>query len=708
MAQNSFNLMNLNFSISPRILSHLGEDLIKNESIALFELIKNSYDACATKCTVDFHFSGSKLTKLTIKDDGSGMDKNIIETVWLVVGTDNKKNSLKLNECGRVPLGEKGIGRLGIHKLGNKIRLISKTITGKEVELNIDWNNLQSAKSIKDFSIELTESPTPLTFKNSTGLKIEIEDLKTGWDRRQLREVYRNITSLNSPFSDGNDSFSVIATSNTNVFEGLPNFEDIKNNALYFAHCKMDGSTITEFNYEFKPWDTLEKIDKGRQVSTKDLLDEDKIIKKWNENDRVYEDIDLKEHNIGPIEFDLIIFDTDSQIFSFVNTEKKALKDYLKENGGIRVYRDGVRVYNYGERDNDWLGIDLKRVRRVGGNISNNIAIGSVKLNRTLSTGLTEKTNREGFIENESYFNFTEAVNYALSLIVRERNIDKSLLSTLYKKHKAIEPVLSDLNELSLLVEEKIKSPEVKNEILDYLYRINSQYKEVKEILIKSANAGLNLGVVIHEIDKLIAQLTGCIERNEKDKAISLSLSLEKIIRGYSTMLKKSSIKKAPLNKIVQTALDNYEFRFLDHSITVMSNWKDSDLEAYYAEAEATSVLTNLLDNAIFWLGYAKKEDRHISVYITDQITGYNSIIVSDNGPGFNLPYSVAIEPFQTGKPHNIGSGLGLHVANEMMVAMKGKLLFITDENDIDFPNKVKSKKVNKAIIALCFPKEKK
>lgn len=700
--------MKVNFSISPRILSHLGEDLIKNESISLFELIKNSYDACAKHCIVDFNFQNGKLRSLTIEDDGFGMSSEIIETVWLVVGTDNKKKKLEPNQCGRIPLGEKGIGRLSIHKLGNKITLISKTGGSNEIELSIDWNKLSNAKDINDFPIELIENAKPKTFLNSTGTKIIVEDLQTDWDRRQLREVHRNITSLNSPFSDGNDAFRVLAKSNTNVFEGLPDFEDIKNNALYFGHCKMHGGEIVEFKYEFKPWSSLDRVDSGRKVELKDLLDEDKIIRKWNSETRKFEDIDLDESKVGTIEFDIIIFDTDAQIFSYVNTEKKALKDYLRENGGVRVYRDGVRVYNYGERDNDWLGIDLKRVHRVGGNVSNNIVIGSVKIKRDSSTGLVEKTNREGFIENEHYFDFVEAVNYALSLIVRERNTDKTLLTTLYKKHRSVEPVLSDLNEVIILVEERVDDKEIKDEILKYLYRVNDQYKEVKEVLIKSANAGLNLGIVIHELDKLIAELTGCIERNDKDKAIRISLSLEKIIRGYSAMLKKSDIRLHPLSEIVSVALDNYEFRFLDHSINIISNWESSNLEAYLARAESISVVTNLLDNAIFWLSYARKLDRYISVYITDQIKGYNSIIVSDNGPGFSLPLDVAVEPFQTGKPHNIGSGLGLHVAKEMMIAMKGKLLLISDENEIDFPKPIKDNKVNKAIVALCFPKEKK
>lgn len=699
--------MKHSFSISPRILLHLGEDLIKNESIALFELIKNSYDACATHSKIDFHFEDLKLNKITIEDNGFGMNKDIIEKIWLVVGTDNKKKKLEPNICGRIPLGEKGIGRLGIHKLGNKITLISKTENDNEVEVKIDWSLLYDATQIGDFKIDVIENTTPLNFNKNTGTKIIIEDLKTNWDRRQLREVYRNVNSLNSPFTETSDTFRVITSSNNNIFEGLPNFEDIKKDALYFGHCKMEGKEITEFEYNFKPWQSLEKVDKGRKYTLKDLHPEDKKIKKYIQESKEFEEIDLDKSRIGPIEFDIIIFDMDAQILNFANSEKTSLRDYLKLNGGIRVYRDGIRVYNYGERDNDWLGIDLKRVQRVGGNVSNNIIIGSVKIDRNKSLGLTEKTNREGFIENESYNNFHEAVNYALSLVVRERNNDKSFLASLYKKHRSVEPVLSDLNDLINIVEEKVEGP-VKQEIVTYLHRINDQYKEVKEVLIKSANAGLNLSVVIHEIDKLISELTGCIERNEKEKAVRISLMLEKIVRGYSAMIKKSDIKLNPLNKIVSLALDNYEFRFSDHSINIISNWTDNKLEAYLPEAESISVLTNLLDNAIYWLSYARKSDRNISVYITDQIQGYNSIIVSDNGPGFNIPVDVAIKPFMTGKPHNIGSGLGLHVANEMMNAMKGKLLFISDENEIKFPEIVKENKAIKAIIALCFPKEKK
>ena len=128
-------------------------------------------------------------------------------------------------------------------------------------------------------------------------------------------------------------------------------------------------------------------------------------------------------------------------------------------------------------------------------------------------------------------------------------------------------------------------------------------------------------------------------------------------------------------------------------------------MKANFAESQAISVLTNLLDNSVYWLKFAREKDRVISVFLTDQIAGYNSIVVSDNGPGFNIGTDVAVKPFISGKPNSIGSGLGLHIANELMTAMKGRLIFL-DENEIKLPAETLSAGATKAIVALCFSKE--
>ena len=700
------------FRITPRIIAHLGEDLIKNESIAVLELVKNSYDAYASKCDVFFEEHHGKITSIQITDNGCGMDAEIIKDVWLVIGTDNKKKILQQEGLTRYPLGEKGIGRLGVHKLGRKITLISKAKGNYEVELKIDWEKLETAKSIDSFPVDINQNLIPLHFsENETGTKIVIESLKSEWDRRQLREIYRNIMSLHSPFEDGSDQFEVtIRSNNERLFAGLPTFEDIiSNGGLYFGSCVLSGNKIKSFKYEFKPWPTLSKISSGRIVTEQNLPEYDIPLVGYKEVEgktkpQLY-NIDLDKLEIGDIKFDIIIFEKDSIIFNFVNAEKTSINDYLKENGGIRVYRDNVRVYDYGERDNDWLGIDLKRVHRVGGNISNNIILGSVRLDRKSSVGLKEKTNREGFIEDEAYLAFKDAIDHVLSIIVRYRNEDKERLTTLYKKNKTIEPVLSDLNEAISLVNEKVTNEIDKNSILNCLTRIDEQYKEVKLVLLKSANAGLNMSVVIHEIEKQVKALMGCAERNESERVLAISKNIEKLVRGYSAMIMKSSVSKNSLAEIIETALDNYEFRFSDHGINILSNHKKLDYSAKLAKAQSISILANLLDNSIFWLGYSKQPHPVISIFVTDQIKDYYSIIISDNGPGFNIGTDVAVKPFISGKPDNIGMGMGLHIAYEMMNFMGGKLMFYEKE-DLDLAPEIIQSGATKAIIALCFKKQ--
>lgn len=696
------------FAITPRVIAHLGEDLIKNENIALVELVKNSYDAQATFCEVEFFFIGDELSKITITDDGVGMDLDTIENAWLVIGTDNKKKQLEHPSSGRLPLGEKGIGRLGVHKLGRKIHIQTHKFGYNEVVIDIDWTKLEKANSIDDFPIQVTEQ-IPSSLPIPHGTKITISDLKGDWNRRKLRNVYRDLASLNSPFNERTDSFVVEVKSNTNVFEGLPPIADILKVAMYRGHCVIDGDEIKDFYYQFTPWESLSNI-QGREVRA--LSEEDKYLKRRkdiatsrNRNKIVLEDFSLSDYKIGKIILDFFIFEKDTAVFSFMNMERTILNSYLRENSGVRVYRDGVRIYNYGEKDSDWLSLDLNRLKRAGDNISNNIIIGSVGISRRESTDLKEKTNREGFIENEAYFAFVDAVTYALDLITRYRNTDKRRLINVYKKDKrVIEPVLSDLNSAVEIIKDKVSDEKAREDILHYLNRVNDQYIEVRDILIRSANAGLNLGGVIHDMEKQVDALISCIENNNFESVKNIALNLEHIISGYTVFLKKTSIKTTNVSTIVSAVIDNNKFRFADHRIKIYSNRKNVDFEAKLSQTESIGVLTNLIDNSIYWVSQSRQDDRKIYVYITDEIDNYISIVVCDNGCGFKMPPEQALRPFITGKPLNTGMGLGLHIAHEVMQAMKGKLL-ILDAKEIDLPDTAKKYQINKAIVALCFPK---
>ena len=108
-----------------------------------------------------------------------------------------------------------------------------------------------------------------------------------------------------------------------------------------------------------------------------------------------------------------------------VTDDVKGFKDYLDENGGIRIYRDGIRIYDFGEPGNDWLNLDIRRVNTPTARTSNNQILGTLRLTATASTDLREKTNREGFIENSAFADFREAVISILTQVEAEKSKDQ-------------------------------------------------------------------------------------------------------------------------------------------------------------------------------------------------------------------------------------------------------------------------------------------
>ena len=101
----------------------------------------------------------------------------------------------------------------------------------------------------------------------------------------------------------------------------------------------------------------------------------------------------------APLSGEFYVYDRDREILSRY-ADRRLIERFLDQNGGVRIYRDDMRVYNYGESDDDWLSLDLRRVNSPTRNISRNIVIGTVNLRLETSLQLQEKTNREGFVAN--------------------------------------------------------------------------------------------------------------------------------------------------------------------------------------------------------------------------------------------------------------------------------------------------------------------
>lgn len=693
----------LNFKPRARLLLQLGDQLIKNESIALVELVKNAYDADANKVDIYMeNIDDPKNGVIIIEDDGFGMAPEIVENVWLEPGSDFKGKLIQENQrtpkYHRLPIGEKGIGRFGVHKLGNVIELTTKSKDSDEVYVHIDWRKFDDYRYLSEVPIKLLRRTVPRVFKDGkTGTNIVISNLRKQWDRGTAREVKRSINALASPFQK-NDSFipSFEILDKPMWFEGLMEWEDVKEYSLFYFKATMEGGQITAFKYEFTPWKTMTKLFPKVVSLDSPLLEVEKHLKRKNDEGKE-EFLNLSQYSIGTIEFEGYIFEQDAFVLKLGVSDKQGFKKYLKSNGGVRVFRDGLRVYDYGEPENDWLSLDHRRFQQPTKAVSNNLILGAVSLTREDSTDLKEKTNREGFVDNEAYQAFRSAVLHVLSTVETLRFSDKRKLKELYGPTPKSAPLSSTLAEAKEYVEAKVKDSETKNEIIKYLTKIESDYKRVSENLLKAAGAGLSMSVVVHEVEKILYEVMKVLKAEQaSERILALVTHMSKLIDGYAEIIRKSDQSNESIKKVIDQALFNTEYRLSTHNIEVIKEYKNYNGtdRVKIAKNLLIGTLMNLIDNAIHWLDQkyllelSKQKEFSRKLYIDiEEDESTISIIIADNGTGFLIPTEDITEPFVSAKAG--GMGLGLHIASEIMEASKGAIIF-PELGDYEIPQEFK------------------
>jgi glycerophosphoryl diester phosphodiesterase len=336
------------FKPKARLLAQLGEQLIRNESVAIVELVKNAYDADASEVNVQINLEKDN-KYLIIHDDGIGMSKDIFINNWLVPGTDQKlqdfENKKVSKKFGRLPIGEKGIGRFGVHKLGDHIEVLSKMKGKREAKLVIDWTELSKHDFLEDFQVQVSENQKTEHFKdNKTGTLIKISKLKGNWGKREVRNIIRSLNSLSSPFKKISKFKVNIEVSKPEYLEDLLTWNKIKDFAMFKFNIEIREDRIKKLKYEFIPYDELKKI-QGRVITHNDP-DVSKRLQLFTEGRSAHK-IDLSKHNIGTIKINGYIFDRDNYTLSLSSmTDRKGFKDYLSNNTGIKVFRDDLRVYD--------------------------------------------------------------------------------------------------------------------------------------------------------------------------------------------------------------------------------------------------------------------------------------------------------------------------------------------------------------------------
>ncbi|MCZ8089821.1 ATP-binding protein [Flavobacterium sp.] len=397
----------LQFKISAALKNIIGRDLINDDLIAVFELVKNSYDAHASKVDIIFKKNGDSLSKIIIKDNGKGMNYDDLINKWLFVaysakkeGTeeDNYRDKIKIK---RAYAGAKGIGRFSCDRLGTNLYL--ETIKDEEnskVEVLItDWEKFEENLNDEFVNIsvlhETLEKSTHEDFQNGTIL--EITNLRNEWDRDKLLKLKSDLAKLINPNTkNSEDSFKInlIVESEKEKDQEVLIKGQKKNSSIESIYKDIVNGEIENLIFETLDLKTTKIVSevskKEKNIITTTLIEGGKLVYRLIEENQL--------ENLENVNFTIYYLNQSAKA-----TFSRRMGIPPIEYGHIFVYKNGLRIYPYGERGEDPLKMDNRKTQGTSRYIGTRESIGYIDIYGE-NQNLTETSSRgDGLIKTSAY-----------------------------------------------------------------------------------------------------------------------------------------------------------------------------------------------------------------------------------------------------------------------------------------------------------------
>lgn len=716
----------LNFKPHARLLTMLGDQLIKNECIALVEIIKNSYDADAAWVKVTFagfgkNYEFGPASKIIIEDDGVGMTRNVLTEHWVSPATPIKKIGKQTQDTtakGRKIQGEKGIGRFAILKLGKTVSIITRPEgLQNEYTLNLDLSaydddflkkhDKDKTVYLEDITVSLSTSPKASVIREEDivlgtrgvrrkphGTRIEISNLRGAWTSTKVDRVYEDVIRLQSIFdgSEGSGEETSGANPASSDFDVLiykdDSFLPFSNEYLVKLRRLIRHDAvlrITDGSYD-EPKGTFSFQLNGRPI---ELPLSDPEISGL----KIFRDVFGQKGEIlgergtkcGSFTFGFYVFDFDRDPNSrhFLNSEdRKILKAHR-----IYLYRDKIRVYPYGDPDDDWLQIDAYRgTIAAGWFLSNDQVVGFVNITQQGNPKLQDKTSREGLIDvGEATSDFIHLLQIFLAW-VRKKPYGQYLARR--KRTKAVEIAKKEqVKEALDSLAEKLGNNKAAQAALaqtSKLYATERSYLIQRAEMTESlAGVGLSVETASHDIMAVMRRALIALDSLITDTQKVGTLSKELVNRELIALRGMLSFVEAQLKDIQQlfrsTKQRRKDIRVREvlekvHKLFAASLSKDgvgfkvvekgSPLVAKTTDAVLLQLFLNLFDNSLYWLQSKASGKRQIEVVLDGN---ENTLIFADSGPGVKADDAPFIfDAFYSGKGEE-GRGLGLYIARQLL-----------------------------------------
>jgi len=700
------------FVARARIMLVLGEQLITDEVAAVYELIKNSYDADATKVKIrPVEVTNADLGKIEIKDNGSGMSRETLLTGWLELATprkargsgDEPRYSQKRN---RLILGEKGIGRLAVHKLGDVTEIVTR-LEGAQTEtrLVVDWKKFEDRDRFLESVPVQWEERTPQVFLGTSedgfesGTRITVTSLRS-WNAEKILRLSRGVDAMISPLFGLKEFEPELIVNDKSVTElsERKNVFDYLKNVPYTFDAAIDRGGNGTYKYDFVRKDFP---DLNRKIVPKeqDFRDPSTFSKG-------------RKPSCGPFRLRLYSWELIGREKRETFGDTAIYEEIIKPNSGVKVFRDGFRVLPYGDRDNDWLGLDHRRVGEFEERVSRNLVVGVIDISSTLNPLLIDKSDREGLIGNQAFEDFRSLVLSVLTQFEAERLIDRQKLKDRQERTRASRSkFIANMTRLEEILEKEGLRllPETKYEITrlvtDSREIFQKSIEDAQSPLLAAASIGLTYMIPTHEARRDIQNAMKTLRTLLEDERAT---ELVSPIRSAILLLRQAQEVIAGIADIMQISTDQKAFRLkraADHAISLMkyrlsragithSTIELSQESVIGLEKRIVIALINMIDNSAYWLNRIP-EGRQLKIII-GQYQNQPAIIVSDNGPGVTDDISTITVPFFTRKPN--GTGLGLFICDRIADQHKASLRLM---NSGDMPGLLPG-----ANIGIIFPNQ--
>lgn len=564
------------FRTKARAVDLLGKGQIADLPTAISELWKNGYDAYAKKLKCNLYLPGYKDVRnpvFTLSDDGFGMSEADILNKWIVLGTDSKAKGVTLysdeERFGleqRIPMGEKGIGRLSVAYLGSPMLMLTKKKDQICQALLIDWRILENYNLFVD-NVSIPVS----AISDSELLDIVLRDMKaTLLTNLDDRDVWSEQADLCTTIEKSINNLSIPEAI---VADVLSCFWDAEYHGTTFIIFQPNEQLLDldEFNPNDQEGDSVSEIQRSLSgiynlfIDSPDFSTEFNIVNAAGPYNLINDFFDRKDFDkadhyikghvddtglfVGTIRvfnqtvaysfrpvrlpgktpygsFDLELGEMEGQPKSSLlgPEEYAAMANKTDKFGGLYIYRDKFRVLPYGRTDYDFLKFEERRSKGAGYYFfSHRNMFGYIAISRSGNKDLVDKAGREGLIENKAYREFKK------DLIALFVDLGKTFFYTTNSKEKE--------DDSKTLRAEQIKEIEAKNKRL--LEAENRRAKQTKaRFNVELKENRKRIGELQSEIIKLQEQL--------QEKARSLNVTYEE----YQSIAQKLNDRKTLLREI--------------------------------------------------------------------------------------------------------------------------------------------------------------